>query len=158
MYILPIMLDRVSILALAKSKGDECVCGNLRKAARAVTQLYDEALRPTGLRVTQFGILGATMVMEPITVTRLAEATVTDRTTLTRNLKLLGKQGFIRVGPGNDRREREVTLTDQGRKAVAKAYPLWQKAQGHVVNSLGEKRWKVLRQELSAVVSLTRGS
>ncbi len=152
------MLNRASESRLAKSKAGECVCGSLRKAARAVTQLYDEVLRPTGLRVTQFGILGATMAMEPVTVTRLAEATVTDRTTLTRNLKLLEKQGLIRVNSGNDRREREVTLTDQGRKAVAKAYPLWQKVQHKVVNSLGEERWQVLRQELSAVVSLTRGS
>ena len=83
---------------------------------------------------------------------------MTDRTTLTRNLKLLEKQNLIRVNSGNDRREREVTLTDQGREAVAKAYPLWQKAQRHVVKSLGEERWKALRQELSAVVSLTRGS
>ena len=98
------------------------------------------------------------MAMEPITVSRLAEATVTDRTTLTRNLKLLEKQGLIRVDPGNDRRERKVTLTDRGREAVRKAYPLWQKAQRRVVKSLGEERWQVLRQELSAVVSLTRGS
>ena len=152
------MLNRTGHSELAKSKAGECVCGSLRKAARAVTQLYDEALRPTGLRVTQFGILGATMAMEPVTVSRLAEATVTDRTTLTRNLKLLEKQNLIRVNSGNDRREREVTLTDQGREAVAKAYPLWQKAQRHVVKSLGEERWKALRQELSAVVSLTRGS
>ena len=152
------MLKKESQLGLAKSKAGECVCGSIRKAARAVTQLYDEVLRPTGLRVTQLGILGATMAMEPVTVTRLAEATVTDRTTLTRNLKLLEKQGLIRVNAGNDRREREVTLTDRGRKAVAKAYPLWQKAQHQVVNSLGEERWKVLRQDLSAVVSLARGS
>jgi len=154
----PIMLDRKSQAEFAKSQGAECVCGNLRKAARAVTQLYDEVLRPTGLRVTQFSILGATMAMEPVTVSRLAEATVTDRTTLTRNLKLLQEQGLIRVDPGNDRREREVTLTDQGRKAVAKAYPLWQKAQTHVVKGLGEGRWRGLRGELSAVVSLTRAS
>lgn len=154
----PIMPNRTSQSELAKSKAAECVCGSLRKAARAVTQLYDEALRPIGLRVTQFGILGATMAMEPVTVSRLAEATVTDRTTLTRNLKLLEKQDLIRVNSGNDRREREVTLTDQGREAVAKAYPLWLKAQRHVVKSLGEERWQALRQELSAVVSLTRGS
>jgi len=152
------MLNRGSQSELAKSKAGECVCGSLRKAARAVTQLYDEVLRPTGLRVTQLGILGATIAMEPITISRLAEATVTDRTTLTRNLKLLEKQGLIRMNSGNDRREREVTLTDRGREAVAKALPYWQKAQHQVVNSLGEERWKVLRQELSAVVSLTRGS
>ena len=152
------MLNRGSQSGLAESKAGECVCGSLRRAARAVTQLYDEALRPTGLRITQLGILGATIAMEPITISRLAEATVTDRTTLTRNLKLLEKQGLIRVNSGNDRREREVTLTDRGREAVVKVYPLWQKAQRHVVKSLGEERWKALRQELSAVVSLTRGS
>ena len=152
------MLYKGSQSELAKSKAGECVCGSLRKAARAVTQLYDGMLRPTGLRVTQFGILGTTMAIEPVTVTRLAGATVTDRTTLTRNLKLLEKQGLIRVNSGNDRRERKVTLTDRGREAVIKAYPLWQKAQRDVVKLLGEERWKVLQQELSAVVSLTRGS
>jgi DNA-binding MarR family transcriptional regulator len=123
-----------------------------------VTQLYDEVLRPTGLRITQFSILGATMAMEPITVTRLAEATVTDRTTLTRNLKLLEKQGLIRVAQGNDRREREVALTSRGRQALVRTLPLWEKAQAHVVEGLGEERWKDLREELSAVVSLTRGN
>ncbi len=152
------MQDRKSQSQFAKSQGAECVWGNLRKAARAVTQLYDEALRPTGLRATQLSILGATMAMEPETVSRLAEATVTDRTTLTRNLKLLQEQGLIRVDPGIDRREREVTLTHRGREPVLKAYPLWQKAQRHVVKLLGEERWKVLQRELSAVVSLTRGS
>jgi len=98
------------------------------------------------------------MAMEPVTVTRLAKATVTDRTTLTRNLKLLEKQGFIRVDLGNDRRQREVTLTAQGRQALVKALPLWEKAQAHVVEGLGEERWKDLREELSAVVSLTRGN
>jgi len=143
---------------LAKSKGAGCVCGNLRKAARAITQLYDEALRPAGLRVTQFAILGTTMAMEPVTVTRLAEATVIDRTTLTRNLKPLERQGLIRVDLGNDRRQREVTLTAQGREAVAKVYPLWQKAQIHILKRFGNERWKALRHELSTVVSLAQKS
>ena len=150
------MVNRKSQSELAKSKAGECVCGSLRKAARAVTQVYDQVLRPTGLRVTQFGILGTTMAMEPVTVTRLAGATVTDRTTLTRNLKLLEKAGLIRVDSGNDRREREVTLTARGREAVIKAYPLWQEAQRHLLKGLGEERWKALREDLAAVVSLTR--
>ncbi len=98
------------------------------------------------------------MAMQPVTVTRLAEETVTDRTTLTRNLKLLEKQGLIRVDAGNDRREREVTLTDLGREALVKALPNWQKAQANVVKGLGEERWKALQEELSAVVSVARGS
>jgi len=152
------MLDQASQIKLAKSKSGECACGNLRKAARAVTQVYDEVLRPTGLRVTQFGILGATRAMEPVTVTRLADATVTDRTTLTRNLKLLEKRGLIRVQMGNDRREREVTLTAQGREALVNGLPLWQKAQTRVVQGLGDKQWNALREGLSAVVSLARAS
>ncbi len=98
------------------------------------------------------------MAMEPVTVSRLAEATVTDRTTLTRNLKLLHKQGLIRVLPGNDRREREVTLTARGRDALVKALPHWQKAQTRALKALDEERWKALRQGLSAVVSLARVS
>jgi DNA-binding MarR family transcriptional regulator len=152
------MLSRAQQLELAKSKCAGCACGNLRKAARAVTQVYDEVLRPTGLRVTQFGILGATMAMEPVTLTRLADATVTDRTTLTRNLKLLEKRGLIRVQMGNDRREREVTLTARGREALASGLPFWQKAQTRVIKGLGDERWNALREGLSAVVSLARAS
>lgn len=139
-------------------EGRACACANVRKAARAVTQLYDEMLRPAGLRTTQFGILGATMVMGRVTVGRLAEVTVTDRTTLTRNLKLLEKRGLVRIRTGNDRREREVSLTDRGRKALAEGYPFWQKAQTHVVKALGDERWEALREGLAAVVSLARGS
>ena len=62
---------------LAEEGARGCACGNIRQAARAVTQLFDEALRPAGLRATQFGILGATMVMGPLTVTKLAEVTIT---------------------------------------------------------------------------------
>ena len=142
---------------LAQEEGRACACGNIRQAARAVTQLFDEVFRPVGLRATQFGILAATMALGPATVTKLAERTVTDRTTLTRNLKLLQKRGLIRVQTGNDRREKEVTLTDRGREALAQAYPFWQKAQAHVVKGLGEERWKSLREGLSAMVSLTRG-
>ncbi len=98
------------------------------------------------------------MAMEPVTVSRLAEATVTDRTTLTRNLKLLHKQGLIRVLPGKDRREREVTLTARGRDALVKALPHWQEAQTRALKALDEERWKALRQGLSAVVSLARVS
>ncbi|MGH8718300.1 MAG: MarR family winged helix-turn-helix transcriptional regulator, partial [Burkholderiales bacterium] len=109
--------------ALARTTHDACVCGGVRRAARAITQLYDDILRPSGLRITQFGILGATMAMSPITLTRLARATVTDRTTLTRNLKLLEQQGLIRIDAGGDRREREISITREGAEALRKAYP-----------------------------------
>ena len=135
-----------------------CACFNIRKAARAITQLYDDVLRPSGLRVTQFSILAVTRRLGPVTVTRLAEETVTDRTTLTRNLKILAQQKLIRITPGHDRREREVTLTDRGRAALAQAYPFWKKIQAQVTQRLGPDRYRRLLSDLRTTVALTRTS
>jgi DNA-binding MarR family transcriptional regulator len=137
-------------------EGSSCVSFNIRKAARAVTQLYDERMRPFGLRSTQLPILGKTLVLEPVTVTRLAEATVTDRTTLTRNLRLLEHQGLIQVDRGQDRREREVRLTDRGREVLAQVYPIWHEVQAEVAERFGRARLAQLLAELSALVEVAR--
>lgn len=139
-------------------EGSACVCFNLRKAARAVTQLYDDKLRPTGLRATQLSVLAVTEKLGPLTVSRLAEVTVTDRTTLTRNLKLLEEQGLVRITPGADRRERQVGLTERGRRALAEAYPLWKGVQAKVAKGLGLDRMERLLADLSAAVALSRPS
>jgi DNA-binding MarR family transcriptional regulator len=136
-------------------EGSSCVSFNIRKAARAVTQLYDEKMRPFGLRSTQLPILGKTLILEPVTVTRLAKATTTDRTTLTRNLKLLEKQGLIQVDMGHDRREREVRLTDRGRDVLAQVYPIWKEMQAGVAQRFGSERLARLLAELSALVEVT---
>src|ERR687896_523796 len=81
-----------------------CACFNLRKVARAVTHLYDETLRPAGLRATQFSLLIAARMAGPVSLTHLAELTVMDRTTLTRNLELLQKQELIDVAAGGGKR------------------------------------------------------
>lgn len=135
-----------------------CACFNIRKAARAISQLYDDVLRPSGLRVTQFSILAVTRKLGPVTVTRLAEETVTDRTTLTRNLKLLAQQKLLRITPGKDRREREVALTDRGRLALAQAFPLWKDVQSRVANRLGHERFERLLSDLRATVGMARAS
>ena len=132
-----------------------CACFNLRKVTRAVTQLYDEMLRPAGLRVTQFSLLVAVRMAGPVGVMRLAEITVMDRTTLTRNLELLQKQGLIEVTAGADRRSRIVTITAEGNGAIAEALPFWKKAQSHVVNSLGQERWADMLTDLGELVALT---
>jgi DNA-binding MarR family transcriptional regulator len=137
-------------------EGSSCVSFNIRKAARAVTQLYDERMRPFGLRSTQLPILGKTLILEPVTVTRLAEATMTDRTTLTRNLRLLERQGLIQVDKGNDRRERAVRLTDRGRDVLAHVYPIWQEVQAEVATRFGSERLARLLSELSALVEVAR--
>ena len=136
------------------TKVAQCVCGSVRKAARAVTKIYDDALRPAGIRITQLGILGVAVRIGPVTVTQLAEVTLTDRTTLTRNLKLLEKKGLVQIGPGSDQREREITITERGRDTLRVAYPLWQEVQAKVIEALGADRWDMLRDGLAAVASL----
>ncbi len=132
-----------------------CVCFNIRKSARAITQLYEEALRPTGLRATQFTLLVATRVMGTATISSLAKELVMDRTTLTRNLKPLEKQAFIRIIPGKeDRREREVTLTLAGQEILSEAFPLWKTVQQSVVESLGQSRVTRLMKDLLATIQI----
>ncbi len=131
-----------------------CTCFNLRKATRAVTQAYDQALKPSGLRATQFSLLGAVEKHGPVGMTALARALVTDRTTLTRNLKPLIALGLLRVVDGADRRERPIALTAAGRKRLAKAMPMWREAQIYMTDSLGHDRWAGLLGDLDETVRL----
>jgi DNA-binding MarR family transcriptional regulator len=134
--------------------GRTCACYKVRKAARAVTKLYEEVLRPIGLRATQFSLLMATRLMGPVTLVKLAKVTVMDRTTLTRNLQILEKRGLITIKSGEDRREREVNLTAGGREALTKAVPLWEEAQDRIQKGLGEERLHNLLGDLSEMTSL----
>jgi DNA-binding MarR family transcriptional regulator len=136
--------------------GRTCACFKVRKAARAVTKLYEEVLRPIGLRATQFSLLMAARVIGPVTVVKLAQITVMDRTTLTRNLQILEKRRLIEIKPGEDRREREVTLTASGMEVLAKAVPLWEEAQDRVRQGLGEEKMRNLMDDLSEMISLLR--
>jgi DNA-binding MarR family transcriptional regulator len=143
-------------IAECKEIGRTCACFKVRKAARAITKLYEEVLRPTGLRATQFSLLVATRVMGPVTVVKLAQIMVMDRTTLTRNLQVLEKRGLISIKPGEDRREREVTLTAVGMEVLTKAVPLWEETQERVKKGLGEERLHNLLGDLSEMISLTK--
>jgi DNA-binding MarR family transcriptional regulator len=130
-----------------------CTCFNLRKAARAVTQMYDEFLRPSGLRATQFSLLMLIRGMGPVRITELAEHAVMDRTTLKRNVELLEREGLVRIRPGSDARVREVSLTAAAEERLAEALPLWQRAQAHVTRELGQGRADRLLADLSAAVA-----
>jgi len=133
-----------------------CTCFKLRKAARTVTQLFDETLKPCGLLVTQFTILVAVAAAGSGTMNELAQILVMDRTTLTRNLKPLERQGFITIEPGADQRTRVIQLTVQGRLVLATALPLWEQAQTEVVQGLGQERWNTLLSHLSDTTTLMR--
>ena len=129
-----------------------CVGLQLRKASRAVTQFFDEALRPSGLRITQFPVLVRLSVATPATITSVADDLLMDRTSMTRLLKPLETRAMIRISSGRDQRTREISLTTHGRQTLANAIPLWEKAQAHIVSQLGRERWEDLREALSATV------
>lgn len=134
----------------------DCIGFNLRKAARAATQLYDEMLRPTGIRMTQYSLLVVLKIIGPVLVTDLAEKIVMDRSTLSRNLEVMEKQGFVNVAPGEDRRTRWVTITGSGFAVLLEAYPLWQQAQAKISESMGEERLQALMADLSALIKVSQ--
>lgn len=127
---------------------DVCTCGKLREAARAVTLLYDKAFESSGLLSTQLGVLHTIHTSTSITISQLARELGMDRTTLTRNLSVLEKQGLIKISSGKDHRTRIVTITSKGRTSVAKAIPLWNEVQRTVKQQMGEKAWSELMHYL----------
>jgi DNA-binding MarR family transcriptional regulator len=138
-------------------KTADCACLNLRGAARAVTQMYDEVLRPSGLKATQFSVLAAVATEGPASMTVIARALVMDRTTLTRNLKPLMDRGLVKAGKGAvDRRQRRIVVTHEGKVALTKALPLWKKAHEQIVTGIGFARWQGMMRLLDETVRLTR--
>ena len=148
----PIMTERTE--SARSAEYGSCACFNLRKAARAVTQLFDRNLHPSGLRVTQFSILAVLHRLAPVPVTRLAQALGMDRTTLARDLGPIEREGLVRIGEGADRRKRVVTLTARGRKVFAKAVPLWERAQSRMVEGLGQEKFKELLGQITQAISI----
>lgn len=133
-----------------------CVCFNLRKATRSITQIYDTALRPSGLRATQFTVLTVIHRLAPAGVTKIADVSVIDRTTLTRSLALLERDGLIRLEPSDDVRERLYVLTKRGERALERAAPLWDAAQARIIDILGAARVRRLLGDLETVVHTGR--
>jgi DNA-binding MarR family transcriptional regulator len=129
----------------------QCASFNFRKAARVITQLFDNALQPVGLRSTQLAVLLAAGINENATMSQLAEIIVADRTTLTRALKPLFIKGYLKSVTGKDKRKTAITLTDKGHQIILKSVPYWIKAQNRVVKSLGQKKWESLRIALNKV-------
>ncbi len=117
----------------------DCACFNLRRAARRITQTYDHALSPAGVTATQFSLLAVLAgISEGATISGLAERLGTDRTTLTRNLAVVERDGLIAIKPGADPRSKTVLLTKKGRAVFDHAAPLWRKAQSREFDRLGE--------------------
>jgi DNA-binding MarR family transcriptional regulator len=135
-----------------------CACATLRRADRAVTTLYDDELRATGFRTTQFTLLQVLRLAGSVTQGRLGEMLALDSTTLTRSLAPLVRRGLIEARPGTDRRERLLGLTAKGLRQNERLTVHWERAQGRLRRELGARDWETLRALLDRVASIARSS
>jgi DNA-binding MarR family transcriptional regulator len=131
-----------------------CVCSTLRMVTRAVTQLYDDVLRPSGLRVTQFSILATLAHLGEANLRQLGDALALDQTTLTRSLNLLERDNVIERVPHPDARIKAMRLTARGRRALGVARPLWAQAQGVVLRKLGTEAWVDAKRRLAHLLDV----
>ena len=143
--------DRIARLART------CANLNLRRADPIVSNYYDHVfLAAVGLRATQIPPLVVLYLAGPQNINEIAARLELDRTTLTRNLKPLEEAGLLEIAPGEDLRTRMVALTEHGREVLLDVLPVWEEAQAHMVQGLGEARFSALLAQLSDIAELTR--
>jgi DNA-binding MarR family transcriptional regulator len=121
-----------------------CMCATFRRASRALTQMYDQELRPEGLRGTQFTILQALTLAGEVTQGQLGGILAIDSTTLTRTLRIMRRDGWVRMQQGEDRREWRLGLTKEGEALYKRALPAWERVQKRVRKRIGDVEWEQL--------------
>ncbi len=128
-----------------------CACASLRRASRAVTQAYEEELRPSGIRPTQFTLLQALARKGEMTQGELGEFLAIDSTTLSRTLRPLEERGWLRARAGADRRHSHWDVTPAGRREIERVRPAWERAQERLRTRLGGARFEALLTDLALV-------
>lgn len=144
--------SRLALDDIARS----CVALHVRMTARAVTRAYDEAMRPSGLKITQFVLLSALSTGAWRSVTELAERFALERTSLIRNLQLLVAAGLVEPVECKGRASLHA-VTDKGRAAIAAAIPHWRKAQERIEGGIGSEAWRETRDRLKGLRRAARG-
>lgn len=141
-----------SLNSSAKEHMKNCACGNIRKTTRTITQFYDKILQPTGLRSTQCSLLLDIYLNENISVCVLGSILLMDQSTVTRNIELLRKNGYIDIKKEEkDCRKKSISITDKGLKIIEVATPLWNEAQKKIENGLGKARFEELLKTLKDI-------
>ncbi|WP_282608627.1 MarR family winged helix-turn-helix transcriptional regulator [Pelagibius sp. Alg239-R121] len=145
---------KLDLKAAAREASQSCACLKVRQASRMITKTYEEALRPTGLKATQYTMLSAaTLADGAVSLTDLAEALGMDRSTFSRNLGPLERQGLVELTDDGYGRARSVKLTEAGAKLYAQAVPLWQSAQRDLRTALGEEGWQAFHTQMSSAAN-----
>jgi len=144
------MTEKIKEFNLANAiECSACTCFNTRNIARVITQIFDESFKKIGFRGTQFNPLVMIFARGPVTVNKLSDYLVMDRTTLGRNLKPLERDGLIKIIQGEDRRQKLISITDKGRQLLARAFPVWQETQKKILERIGENKWKDMLDDIN---------
>ena len=122
----------------------QCLCTNLRRAARGVSRHYDGALDGFGINVAQYSLLCNLQRLDQPSICNLAQAMGLDRSSLGRNLRVLECDGLVTLVEGEDQRNRVVQLTEAGRERLAAALPAWEAAQQRLIERLGAEKRETL--------------
>lgn len=139
---------------LSSDVAGACACHKMRAAARRITRRYNDALKPAGIKATQFTILTVVGLNEGATLTELSTRLGMDRTTLSRNLGPLQRQALVQTFDGGHGRARSAKLTTKGVTVMETALPLWREAQRSLKRSLGNDVWERVQTELTEVSQL----
>jgi DNA-binding MarR family transcriptional regulator len=133
-----------------------CMCGGFRRTARALTQMYEEALRPVGLRATQMTILQVLSRAREVSQGQLGRMLAMDSTSLTRTLAIMARKSWIAEQRGEDRRERRIRLSSAGAAKLRRAIPVWEKVQSRLRKKLGKREWESLLQLTHQVTEIVK--
>ena len=140
-----------------KNNSQGCACGNLRKTTRTITQFYDKMLQPTGLRSTQCLMLMEICSNENISVCSLGVILLMDQSTVTRNVELLRKSGYIDIKKEEqDCRKKCITITNKGLNTLNEAIPIFKQAQSKIENGIGKERIEELLKTLKDIEILVK--
>jgi DNA-binding MarR family transcriptional regulator len=143
---------------LQRAKLGPCACSEVRRIARKLTSLYDEALAPAEITITQYSLLANIGRTGQLSHTVLADKLGMDRTTLTRNLRPLIRAQWVAVTSGEDRRQHLLHLTAAGKRKVDRSLPLWEKVQGRFIAEIGPQSFQELRVLLRLTESAVAGA
>ena len=148
------MAKKTLIQKLSSDVTGVCACQKMREASRKITRMYDESLRPAGIKATQFNVLTVVALKDEATLTELAETLGMERTTLSRNLGPLERNGLIKVSAEGYRRARSANITNKGVVVMEKALPLWRLAQKSLKRRLDDEVWNRIQIDLTAIGNL----
>lgn len=150
------MTSKTTATALRTPFDDPCSCFYLRRAARLVTRQYADTMKAAGLKSSQFSILSMLSYHGQLTISELAEKMGLERTSMSRTLRPMEKDGLITISDEKDHRRRYIALTKQGVATFKRALPLWNKAQGELKLQLGESDLKQLKTLLKRTAEVVR--